>query len=175
MTKHITTPGTTAEALRVAHERFPVRPGYVDDRYVEDVHRAEREGFRLGWLAARQPAPVDADHTVTAEWDGGYGGTTFTFRCHAGPESECHAVYDCACEEWTHVGIEDGRPWHEAYDREADKEVRHVGTFDPNECNLRDWFENTDDPMYGSLTFAVEAEYQGDFYLFRPAQEVPRG
>ena len=52
-----------ALADRAAFERFPVQPGYVRDRFVEDVHRAQREGFRLGWLAARQPAAP----TVSAE------------------------------------------------------------------------------------------------------------
>lgn len=111
-------------------------------------------------------------HTVTAEWDR-HGGVSYRFTCTAPAEALCHSVYgaDCACEEWREGGVEDGKPYHvvEEWDYEARTvtEVRHWGTFNRTECNLRDWFENTDEALVGgSVTFPVEDEWQGDYYAF---------
>ncbi|QCB93328.1 hypothetical protein [Cellulomonas shaoxiangyii] len=127
-----------------------------------DAHAAEFDRWLAAHDAEVREAAAPAEHTVTATWDGG-GWPTYRFHCAAGPQSLCHAVYDCLCEEWDVDGVEGGRPWHA-----LDDGPRHVGTFNSDVCNLRDWFENTDDPLHGELTFAVDADYQGDFYLFRP-------
>lgn len=116
---------------------------------------------------------TDPLHTVTAEW--GQYGAAYRFHCAAPPESLCHAVYDCHCEGWIDAGIESGRPWHTIaeYDEDAtdgDRDVRHLGVLKPDECGLRDWFENTDDPLHGAVTFPVRAEWEGDYYTFHPQQ-----
>jgi len=102
-----------------------------------------------------------AEHEVTAEW-GVHGGVEYTFRCNAPAESLCHAVYDCTCEEWTDGGVEDGVPYHTVgSDDPVDIEtIRHYGRFEPDECNERDWFENSDECLRGKVTFAVDGQYE---------------
>lgn len=110
-------------------------------------------------------------HTVTAEWTDWHI-PRLAFRCEAPAESLCHAVYgaDCVCETWSEAGIEAGHPFHVVteWDDEAKTtvEVRHVGQFDPKTCNLRDWFENADECLRGSITFPVNGSWEGDFYQF---------
>lgn len=111
-----------------------------------------------------------SDHTVTVEWEDGSISPYMRFRCNAGPESLCHAVWTCECEEYDETGVTDGRPWHMLADGYRDVTYsgvqRHVGKFEPDECSLRDWFENSDESLRGSVTFPVEGEWDGDSYLF---------
>lgn len=102
-----------------------------------------------------------SDHTVTIEWEDGY--PSYAFACKAPSESLCHAVWDCDCEAWDQQGIENGEPWH-GHD---DGEWRHLGHFQDGHCGLREWFENSDEAVCGSLTVPVTAEFQSDYYLFR--------
>ncbi len=110
------------------------------------------------------------DHTVTAEWDRRGWGPEFTFHCHAPALSPCHAMWTCDCESLAEQGIRDGIPWHRAY--ESDDE--HTGELNPQECSLRDWFENTDEALRGSVTFPVTPDWQGDYVLFNAVDEYPR-
>lgn len=112
-------------------------------------------------LAARPSAPSVA-HTVTVEW-GDHGGVSYQFRCNAPAEALCHAVYTCECDEWTDGGVENGRPWHSSVrydDADVEHEDRHYGTLDPDECGQRDWFENSDEVLRGSVTFPVTGTYE---------------
>lgn len=113
---------------------------------------------------------AEARHTVTVEFEPGYGQRT-TLRCHADADALCHAVYDCQCVEWYGSGTEDGRPFHCAGEDETE---RHYGRFEPYYCNIREWFENSDDPMGGDITFAVTATWAGDHYDFEPAALAAR-
>jgi len=131
------------------------------------LHLAASEGDPIALKQLRdialgaEPEP-GPDHTITVEW-GTHGGVDYAFRCHAGPESLCHAVYDCTCEEWTDGGVKDGKPYHTVMtydDAYAEHEVRHVGRFEPDECNERDWFENSDECLRGKVTFPVVGEYE---------------
>lgn len=110
-----------------------------------------------------------AEHTVTVEWDR-HGREGFTFHCDAGPESMCRAVWTCECEFWGQAGVMLGRPWHAIDDGDEDLvlgiPVRHIGRFETDECNLRDWFENSDEALHGSVTFPVEASWDGDSCTF---------
>ncbi|MDM8086326.1 hypothetical protein QUV83_16245 [Cellulomonas cellasea] len=116
-----------------------------------------------------------SDHSVTVEWDrDGY--PRYSFTCTAPAESDCHAHYECECESWVNSGIEDGKPWHSPEEwHEGDGlseeiEVRHFGRFDAESCGLRDWFENCDDVMRGSITFPIKTEWHGGSYTFAPAE-----
>lgn len=100
-------------------------------------------------------------HSVTIEWRDGW--QSYTFTCDAAPDSLCRVAWDCVCESWNDQGVEDGVPWH-SHD---DGEWRCLGSFVEGLCNLRDWFENTDECIEGTLTVPVTARFQGDFYLFR--------
>lgn len=112
-------------------------------------------------------------HTVTIEWTP-LGATDYTFRCLAPADSLCHAVYTCTCEEWQDGGVVDGAPWHIPYgggDPDDVEAVRHFGVLDEAECGLRDWFENSDEAMRGSITFPVTAEWDGDMCLFHAGRD----
>lgn len=123
--------------------------------------------------APRSTVGQEAPHTVTLEWDkDGY--LRSTLNCPDAPESLCHAVYNCDCEEYGAEGVADGRPWHSpyAYD-EAPSLVRHRGVFDPAVCNLRDWFDNEDDPIVtSSITVPVKPVWTGDGYEFHLTNEA---
>lgn len=110
-------------------------------------------------------------HTVTVEWESGYG-PTYSFHCNAPTDALCHAVYDCDCEEYVDHGLEDGRPWHTTYTGDGVGEARHYGRFDTDHCIEREWFEITDDPLDGVLTFEVETVWEGDYYSFTPGSVV---
>jgi hypothetical protein len=114
---------------------------------------------------------VTHDHTVTVEWDR-QGWAGYTFTCHAPAFALCHAVYDCDCEGWTDDGITDGIPWHLVDD--GDEEHRHTGALDPQQCGLRDWFENSDEALRGRVTFPVTPDWRGDHVLFDAIDEYPR-
>ena len=53
-----------------------------------------------------------------------------------------------------------------------DNPERHHGTLDPATCNLRDWFDATEEPIRGSITFPVRPEFDNDHYLFHVDQEA---
>jgi hypothetical protein len=106
------------------------------------------------------------EHIVTVEFEEGYG-QHVRMTCHAPADSMCHAEFDCECELWWNTGVEDGRPWH-ATDYDNPDAERHYGKFTPDFCNLREWFSNSDDPMSGSVSFPVEASFEGDYYSFKP-------
>lgn len=107
-----------------------------------------------------------ADHVVTLEWHDYSFSPTESLTCKADPGAFCHAVWDCECESWDEHGIEDGVPWH-GYSSD-DGDVRHFGRLDPTECNLVNWFENSEEVMRGSVTFPVVATFDGDYYTFAP-------
>lgn len=109
-------------------------------------------------------------HHATVTWD--VHGPSSAMTCTAPPDALCHATYDCQCEEWVDAGVEDGRPWHADHD-EADAECRHYGRFNPDECGLRDWYENSDEPLAGTLTFPVTPEWNGDGYTFQTEETTP--
>ena len=65
-------------------------------------------------------------HFVTCDW-GTTGWPMLSMTCEEPPESMCHAVWACDCEEWSSDGIDDA---------ERDAEARTVmtslrGMFDP--------------------------------------------
>ena len=107
-------------------------------------------------------------HTVTIRFDElGYG-PSYSMTCTEPAESLCHAVWDCSCESSDDCGEEGGRPWHESSYGE-DRE-RHYGTYDPTSCNVREWFENSEDVyecIKGSISFDVASEWNGDYYEWR--------
>lgn len=108
-------------------------------------------------------------HLVTADWEPN-GGPSMSLKCEAPAEALCHAVWACECEEWDEDGVEDGKPWHR---HDGDSHLaRHRGKFDPTECNLRDWFENSDEPMEGAIVFRVDPVFHGDYVTFKPAGAV---
>jgi hypothetical protein len=111
---------------------------------------------------------MSADHFVTVEWSWSSPFPRESLTCKAPVESICHAVWDCQCESWDADGIEDGAPWHSLQGGDFDSTERHVGRFDRSECNLVNWFDNTDEVMRGSITFPVVAAFDGDYYTFTP-------
>ena len=88
--------------------------------------------------------------------------------CNAGPEGLCHAVWTCDCEVWNEEGIRNGVPAHQpGGDGEDDNEgVWHAGTFDPDKCNLQDWFDNSDECVFGEIRVPVREVWHGDYVTF---------
>lgn len=109
---------------------------------------------------------MSADHVVTIDLEYGWGGSV-TLACKARADAMCHAVWDCECEWWCKSGIgADGKPWHAPGDYSEPERERHVGTFDPTQCNWKDWAENSDECLRGKVTFAVTPEWDGEVVLF---------
>ena len=110
-----------------------------------------------------------SEHTVTIDW-GRDGWATNRFECHAPADAMCHAVWSCDCEEFYDAGIRNGVPAHRPDPDDPDR--WHAGTFNAAACNLRDWFDNTDEPLRGEVTVPVRAEWQCGGYEFRPGAPV---
>lgn len=114
------------------------------------------------------------EHTVTISFVDGY--TVYAFRCNAGPESLCHAVYTCDCDEYYDSCIRNGVPAHRP--SPFDMDTWHAGVFSAGECSHKDWFDNADDvPLDGEMTFSVNPVWHGGYETFdittsRPTAEV---
>jgi hypothetical protein len=111
---------------------------------------------------------VSAEHLVTADWGTGESWPTLHLACKAPDDAICHAVWDCECEQWGEHGVDSTGPWHEHAAYDVDPAVRHYGRFDKTECNLVNWFDNSEEMMRGSISFPVAAEFDGDYYTFTP-------
>ncbi len=109
---------------------------------------------------------MSADHFVTIDLEKSFPGDCPTVTCKAPVEAMCHAVWPCDCEAWFKSGVEDGKPWHIPGDYSEPDYERHVGSFDPHQCNWKDWAENSDECLRGKVTFAVTPEWDGDYALF---------
>lgn len=114
-----------------------------------------------------------ADHFVTIDLELNFIADRPNLICKAPADAMCHAVYTCGCESWFEGGVEDGKPWHAPGDYSEPEYGRHVGVFDPTECNLRDWAENSDECLRGTVTLPVTAEWEGDYYTFHAVDEAP--
>jgi hypothetical protein len=108
-------------------------------------------------------------HFVTIDLEDWRPGDHPSLTCEAPPEAMCHAVWTCDCEWWCKTGIENGRPWHAPGDYSEPEYERHVGTFDPAECNLKDWAENSDECLRGKVMLPVRVEFDYDAVLFHAA------
>lgn len=118
---------------------------------------------------------MSADHFVTIDLEDWNPGDRPTMTCKAPDDAMCHAVWSCDCEFWFKHGIEDGKPWHVPGDYSEPEFERHVGRFDPTECNLKDWAENQDECLRGKVMLPVTPEWDDDYVLFHaagPAQVV---
>lgn len=112
-------------------------------------------------------------HTLTVDWTGGYG-PTYRLNCNAPTTSDCHVVYDCACEEYSAYGRdhETNRPWHMVQvwsesENGGQTTEYHYGRFDPDECVMQGWFDGIgDELLHGALTVPVRAEWDGGNYVF---------
>jgi hypothetical protein len=109
-------------------------------------------------------------HFVTLDLEDWHPGDRPSLTCEAPADAMCHAVWTCQCEWWHGSGVSDeGKPWHSVGDLNEDDGERHYGTFDPTECNLRDWAENSDECLRGKVLLPVRAEFDYDAVLFHIA------
>jgi hypothetical protein len=120
--------------------------------------------------AAMTSPTAPSPHVVTAEWSPHSSWPSYRLTCNAPADAICHAVYACDCPEWDEAGVDEHGPWHTHYDADADDDVRHYGKTDPAECHLRDWLENSDEAILGSVTFPVRPEWEGDGYVFHTVE-----
>lgn len=98
------------------------------------------------------PSPEPAEHHVTIDYGhDGYAPTT-RLTCTAPEESLCRAVYGCGCEEYYDPRIDSGVASHANGEGE-----RHYGVF--SDCQLIDWFDNSDEVMRGAVTVPVRVEW----------------
>lgn len=113
---------------------------------------------RMTSTDAPEPTPAVEHHHVTIDYGrNGYAPTT-RLTCTAPEESLCRAVYGCGCEEYYDPRIESGVASH------ADGEgERHYGVF--SDCQLMEWFDNSDEVMRGAVTVPVRVEWN-DGYEF---------
>lgn len=105
-----------------------------------------------------------SDHTIT--YDLQYPGNG-TLECHAAPDAVCRAVFDCECERFHDYHVVDGVPHHfGTYDDGYTVRAHHVGRFDPDECALIPWHENSDEDVSGNVRVTVEAEWLEEYVEF---------
>jgi hypothetical protein len=114
-----------------------------------------------------------ADHFVVIDLESHFPSDCPTLICKAPADSLCHAVWPCDCEWWCKSGVQDGKPWHAPGDYSEPEYERHVGTFDPAECSLRDWASNSDECLRGEVTIPVTADFDYDCVTFHAAVEAP--
>ena len=84
-------------------------------------------------------------------------------RCEAPLHSMCHAVFDCQCEEYHDYGLDGRRPYHLSIDDDGE-DITHWGSFDQDQCNLTDWFDNDDEPLNGEISVMVQETWECDYY-----------
>lgn len=83
------------------------------------------------------------------------------WECNAPDGASCHAVFDCDCEEIYGYGVENGLPWHGDGSGET-----HVGRFDNDRCIYRDWYDNQEEDVHGTVRVDVTPVWEGDDYTF---------
>ena len=104
-----------------------------------------------------------SDHTIN--YDLRYPGNG-VLECHAAPDAMCHAVFDCECESYDGYHVVDGKPHHHSSYDGIEASGHHVGHFDPDQCNLRDWHENSDEDVAGEVRVYVKEEWSSDYVKF---------
>ena len=104
-----------------------------------------------------------ADHVIVYDLQHPGNGE---LECHAAPDAMCHAVFDCDCEGYYGYHVVDGKPHHHSSYDGIEASGHHVGHFDPDLCNLRDWHENSDEDVFGAVRVAVEPDWQEDYVEF---------
>lgn len=110
-------------------------------------------------------------HHVTATWDGS-GWPSVFMKCTAPSASSCHARWDCSCETFTLEHDFEGKPVHIAQEWGGDIEEEHVGEYDAEWCNLREWFSaDGQELLAGTITFPVKASWEYDYYNFEIVEE----
>lgn len=102
-----------------------------------------------------------SNHVVELDFADEWRDPDKSFRCLAPADSLCHAYYSCDCTEWPREGIIHGKPWHTNWEDES-----HFGVWKQNECRLEDWFYNSDSPLSGKITVAIDPEWDDGHYEF---------
>jgi len=87
-------------------------------------------------------------------------------ECNAAPDSICHAVFDCDCEAYYGFHVVDGVPHHFTDYDGIGAAGHHVGRFNPDECALVTWHENSDEDVTGTVRVAVEPDWHEDYVEF---------
>lgn len=105
-----------------------------------------------------------SDHAIV--YDLQYPGNG-TLECAAAPDAPCRAVWDCDCESIYDYHVHEDQPHH--YSTWDDEQVRghHIGYFNPGACTIREWHENSDEDVAGTVRVQVDPSWEGDFYTFR--------
>lgn len=91
------------------------------------------------------------------------------FVCEAPPESICHARFDCSCEEYYELGVDNGIPYHKP-DPEAT--LLHYGKFDTTFCSYEEWSDAFDELTHGKVKIPVAVQWNGDSYEFHYREPV---
>lgn len=105
-----------------------------------------------------------SDHVIT--YDLQYPGNG-EMDCHAAPDAPCHAVWDCDCESIHDFHVIDGQPHHySTYDDGYSVRGHHVGKFENGACTIREWHENSDEDVAGTVRVDVNPVWEGDFFAF---------
>lgn len=106
-----------------------------------------------------------SDHSIVIDMRHSGSGR---FECNAAPDAPCRAVWDCECESsWRYRTI-DGKPAHDSTfegTESAGNEV-HIGRFDPEYCDLTDWYDNQEECVDGTVRVAVSPVNEIDYVTF---------
>lgn len=110
-----------------------------------------------------------SDHQIRIVFDGWH--PSYGIVCNAGPESFCHADFDCDCTEYYDLKVIDGKPVHVVttyLDEEPwETEEQHVGKFNPDECLHESYLDALDaECIKGEITIDVEPEWD-DGYSYK--------
>jgi hypothetical protein len=105
---------------------------------------------------------------MTLNWDGGW--LSYFPKCSAPSEALCRAKWDCDCESWSRVGVDEQGPWHEVYDGWDLEAGRHYGK-PGGDCGWILFIEDCPDELgKGEVTFPITMEWNGDGYVWSPSE-----
>lgn len=90
------------------------------------------------------------------------------FKCNARDGAPCKAQWDCECETAWGYRVIGGSPVHDTTPEGEGGfgNAVHVGRFNNANCNLRDWHDNCDEAVEGTVRVDVEPVNEVDYVTF---------
>jgi hypothetical protein len=117
-----------------------------------------------------------AGHRIEVEFSHYVYGPGVHVICDEPAGALCRAQWDCDCEEFSEVGVDEHGPWHVTYAWEgpASESDRHYGKPGSPDCNYALFVEESGAAAelgHGTLTAPVSFTWDGDGYEWHV--EVP--
>jgi len=106
-----------------------------------------------------------SDHSIIIDLQ--YSGFP-RFECKAPDNAQCKAQWECECENIWNYRVIGGSPVHDtAPEGEGGfGNAIHVGSFDNDQCNLTEWYDNQDEAVEGTVRVDVKPVNEIDYVTF---------